>query len=364
MTSLPAPLAPTPPLLPALTSPPVAAVPLPRVVPPLPFHRLARADGRSRWWRPLLVLLVAAVGYAVLELAALLVLVVFDDVAGTSLADRAVATSMTDPFTFGAGFVLIALMMPALLLALRLVGVRPVGLVFSVAGRLRWGWAGAALGRVVVVLVVSFSITQFVVGPLTGEPAVLAPRPGAVVFLLLAVLVVPVQAAAEELVFRGWAMQAVGTWLRHPLFAILLPLPLFVLGHTYDVWGQLDVATFGLAAGWLAWRTGGLEAPIALHVVNNGLITVLVALGYADPDATQGSPVSLAVSSVTLLVVVVWLVRSFDARELARPRVAPAPPAPSSLAPSPFVPASFPAEPATAKPAAMTPAEPAASTAR
>jgi len=324
MTSLPAPPAPTPAPLPALTSSRVTAVPLPRVV-PLSFHRLARVDGRSRWWRPLLVLLVASTGYVVLGLAALLALVLFDAAAGTSLGDRAVATSTTDAFTFGTGFVLIALMMPALLLALRLVGARPLGLIFSVTGRLRWGWAGAALGRVVVVLVVSLSINLFALGPLTGEPAVLAPRPGAVAFLLLAVLVVPLQAAAEELVFRGWAMQAVGTWLRHPLFAVLLPLPVFVLGHDYDVWGQLEVAVFGFAAGWLAWRTGGLEAPIALHVANNALITVLVALGYADPDATQGSPVSLAISSVTLLVVVVWLVRSFDARGLARTRVTPAP---------------------------------------
>jgi hypothetical protein len=61
----------------------------------------------------------------------------------------------------------------------------------------------------------------------------------------------------------------IGRWLRHPAFAILLPVPLFVLGHGYDLLGQIGVGLFAVAAGWLTWRTGGLEAAIALHVVNN-----------------------------------------------------------------------------------------------
>jgi uncharacterized protein len=42
-----------------------------------------------------------------------------------------------------------------------------------------------------------------------------------------------------------------------------------------------DRFAFGAAASWLVWRTGGLEASIALHAANN-----LVSLGYT---ASTGS---------------------------------------------------------------------------
>ena len=301
---------------PAETRTPAGTVPenvAPEDVAPLAFHRLAHADPRRRWWRPLLVLLLATVSYAVLGIGVLVVLLVLDLVAGTSWSVRAVAESLTDPVTFGFGFVVIALMMPALLLALRLAGPRPVGLVFSVAGGVRWRWLGSALWRAAAIHAVAFALLLLVVDPATGAPVALSARPGVIAFLVLAVLVVPFQAAAEELVFRGFAMQAVGTWLRHPAFAVLLPVPFFVVGHPYDVWGQLEVGAFAVVAGWLAWRTGGLEASVALHVVNNVLLAVLAAFGLADLDATQGSPLSLVTSTVTTLVTAVWLLRVFRA---------------------------------------------------
>ena len=52
---------------------------------------------------------------------------------------------------------------------------------------------------------------------------------------------------------------------------------LFALAHgVQDVWLFGDRLAFGLVASWLAWRTGGLEAPIALHIANN-----LVSLVYS-----------------------------------------------------------------------------------
>lgn len=113
-------------------------------------------------------------------------------------------------------------------------------------------------------------------------------------------LVVPFQAAAEEYVFRGYLMQAIGRWLRHPAFAILLPVPLFVLGHLYDPLGQVSVGVFAVAAGWLTWRTGGLEAAIALHVVNNLLAFLLGLAGLSDVNATSPGVDSFIWSTVVV----------------------------------------------------------------
>ena len=125
--------------------------------------------------------------------------------------------------------------------------------------------------------------------------------------LLMVVLLVPIQCFAEELVFRGYLMQTVGRWLKHPAWAILLPVPLFVAGHLYDVWGQASIAVMAITMGVITWRTGGLEAAVALHVVNNCTVTLMAIVGLADLSDTSGGPIdvlfTLAVNGVFLLVV-------------------------------------------------------------
>jgi membrane protease YdiL (CAAX protease family) len=101
-------------------------------------------------------------------------------------------------------------------------------------------------------------------------------------------------------------MQTIGSWLRYPIAAILLPTVGFALGHDYNVWGMLDVAVFGVAAAYLTWRTGGLEAAIVAHVLNNTVLFLLSA-PYAGVESSDGSPLALAVTVVSTPLYV-WLV--------------------------------------------------------
>lgn len=138
---------------------------------------------------------------------------------------------------------------------------------------------------------------------LTGDAIVVDfTHPGIWVMVLLVLVLIPFQAAAEEYVFRGYLMQLVGGWLRHPAFAILFPVPLFVLGHGYDVWGAASVGMFAIVAAWLTWRTGGLEAAISLHIVNNVLIFLLGSVALVDANATSGTPVDLLASGLAMIV--------------------------------------------------------------
>nr|WP_263406241.1 CPBP family intramembrane glutamic endopeptidase [Nanchangia anserum] len=113
------------------------------------------------------------------------------------------------------------------------------------------------------------------------------------------IVLLPAQCAAEELVFRGFLMQSIGTWVRHPAVAIVAPVPFFVLAHLYSGWAMLDIAAFALTAGWLAWRTGGLEAAVALHVANNAVAFAVSTwvIGTID-TTTEGDAVSLAMSLI------------------------------------------------------------------
>ncbi|MCU1404606.1 MAG: family intrarane metalloprotease [Glaciihabitans sp.] len=281
----------------------------------IPFPRLARTSPRYRWWRPLAV---GAVGLAIyLAVSIVIVLVaaivaVLADVSADSgpfavLLSADDLTDMSDPATLTLVLLSIIPMLPAFLLATRIVGARPVGTLSSVAGKVRWSWLIRCLGFAMVTLAVGMALTfglaiaqgtELTVG---FDHTTLAWTLAAIVFL------VPLQAAAEEYIFRGFLMQMIGGWLRHPAFAILLPVPLFVLGHDYGLLGMLDVGLFAVVAGWITWRTGGLEAAIALHVVINVIVLILGAVGLLDPNESDGSLSGIAVTVITS-VLFCWFV--------------------------------------------------------
>nr|WP_269453631.1 CPBP family intramembrane glutamic endopeptidase [Pseudoclavibacter sp. 13-3] len=110
----------------------------------------------------------------------------------------------------------------------------------------------------------------------------------AVLFCMIVVLV-PLQAATEELVFRGLILQTVGGWLRQPWLAAIPSIVLFTAGHGYGFWGQLSIVVFAVTTVWLAIRTGGLEASVALHVINNALLFLVQATGITGDDTLEGS---------------------------------------------------------------------------
>jgi hypothetical protein len=166
-------------------------------------------------------------------------------------------------------------------------GMRPRWLT-SVVPRMRWKFFFACLGLSVVALT-----AQIVVGSLLpgGDGAAVQGRlndftTSTALAAAVILLTTPLQAAGEEYLFRGYLLQAVGSLSRNRWVAIVVTALLFALAHG----GQnfplfFDRLAFGLIAGWLVCRTGGLEAGIALHVLNNFLAFGL-ALSYGDLSET------------------------------------------------------------------------------
>ncbi len=314
----PAPGAPSAPV----PTPAPAPLPAPRPLPAdaatgLPFHRLVFARQRRGWATPLLVGLLGAafwaamLGIVVVALIAI-ALVVPEAAAGILALGEGVTFDLSDPLLMVLVLGTIALLLPAYLLASLIVNGKRIGLISSVAGRLRWRWMLVCLGIALGVTVAASALSLLLPGEEGELDGVLAPQdnPQLWSMLVLLLLLVPFQAAAEEYVFRGYLQQAVGRWLRHPAFAILLPVPLFVLGHLYDPLGQVAVGLFAVVAGWLTWRTGGLEAAIALHIVNNLFAFLLALAGLSDVNASAPGWESLAFSVLLLagFAVVVELV--------------------------------------------------------
>ncbi|RIV40382.1 CPBP family intramembrane metalloprotease [Micromonospora radicis] len=221
----------------------------------------------------------------------------------------------------------LAALIPVVLLAARWVQARPAGTVSSVTGRLRWRWLAICL--LVALPTVTLMIGGFLgLLTLTGDGSDADPegsgwvgvRTFAISMAMLLALV-PLQAAAEEYLCRGWLLQATGAYLRSPWLAIVPQALVFAALHGWGTrWGFADLVFFGLVTGWLTIRTGGLEAAIGLHVVNN-----LVALGLAAATGELASEVTAADAPWQLLAVDLVVVTGYAlvvARLAARRRLA------------------------------------------
>jgi membrane protease YdiL (CAAX protease family) len=309
--------------------------PVQRVESPVAYHRLYRGVPNYRWWRPLVAVLLLAVFVVVATTIVLIIGIVIGALTGQIRFDSAeafttdlyglVELDAANPLKLAIGLGSVAVMLPLVPLALLCAGLRPVGMLSSIRFRLRWRWLLDCLLPALVVMAVVTVLTFVILPPITGEPlqGVSVDVGTFVVSALVILLLVPFQAAAEEYVFRGILMQSLGAWVRWAPLAIVLPTVLFAFGHIYDVWGLLDVAAFGLAAAWITWRTGGLEAGIVMHTVNNVVLFLLLASGMlggtvVTPDG--GSPIALGITIVTMAAYAYWIDRLATRRGLERRR--------------------------------------------
>lgn len=278
---------------------------------------------QHRWWRPLLALTTLMVPYLLIMVAGGIVLGLVMVASGSAFTETDPTLTgldlldFNDPVIFVASIGSLAILIPFSMLAVRVAhGVRP-GYLSSVAGRFRWGWAA----RCVAVILPLWVIYLGVLLALDGGFAFAPPRDWAIKVLLI-VFLVPLQAAGEEYAFRGLLIQSIGSWFRNRWAALVVPIVLgavvFALLHgSLDPWVLFDLATFAALAGYLTWRTGGLEAAVVVHAVNN---VVLFLLDTVQGDlnrslvgaATSSTAPEVAPSIVTSIVVAVLLTKLAD----------------------------------------------------
>jgi membrane protease YdiL (CAAX protease family) len=246
------------------------------------------------WWRPLLGLLMFAVLYAVAALVVTLAVLV------TGVVPVADLLELTDPGVLLMTNLSLIVAIPIVWAAWAVAHGLGRGWSSSVTGRLRWRLFRPLTWRALVTLGVGVVAT---IGISLAEPGVgiTGPVPGYGWLLLVVLLTTPLQSAAEEFVFRGYLSQTVAAWFRTErtgaVVAAVLTAALFSAAHAPpDVLTFLDRFVFGLAASWVTRLTGGLEAAIVLHAVNNVLVFLLAgAVGGAVTTATPPTGVFLLV---------------------------------------------------------------------
>jgi uncharacterized protein len=211
-------------------------------------------------------------------------------------------------------------LIPLCMLVARALNRQAPGLLSSVVGRLRWkpmAWFGlaAVVLELVMLAVIQFGGVELAGGERHGGGA----APDAIAVIAVTLLTSTFQAAGEEYFFRGYLLQAVGALVRSSVVAILVTTVLFTVAHGIWPWQSpalfLDRFAFGLVAGLLAVRTGGLEASIAAHAANNVVTFIFAALtdSVGASLGVQDAPWPLVTVDVVKFMafgaVALWLAR-------------------------------------------------------
>lgn len=313
----------------------------------LTYERLQRLGPDGAWRAPvgvgLLVVLFVA-GQVILGVVVTLWLAVAGN-SSDEISDKLSGDTATPSYLALVNVGWAAAIPAVLLVAFALHRLKP-GWVASVAGVLRWRWLLACFGLAVAALALTVAVSSVLPDQGSGTVDVSGANPWTTAsrdFLLVVLLLTPLQAAGEEFVFRGYLAQAFGGMAARwssavsGAVAVVVPAVLFALAHGLgqDAPIFFDRLAFGLVAGVLVLLTGGLEAGIAMHVLNNFLAFGL-AIFFGDmtetltpTDGTWWSiPVTL-VQSLSYLALTVWASRRMGVQarittailESRRPRV-------------------------------------------
>ena len=144
----------------------------------------------------------------------------------------------------------------------------------------KMGWGPTKVGLRLIGQVLGIQLLCLVWAAVTtvlaaqhGTPG--KPNVGSVSLILAFVLLAPV---VEEIFFRGW-LQARAARLLPAWGATALTSVLFALAHYNGSFVKpLAILALGVGTGWLRQRSGSLIPGTLLHILNNGLVAILIRL--------------------------------------------------------------------------------------
>jgi membrane protease YdiL (CAAX protease family) len=223
--------------------------------------------GRNEWWRYALGIFIIAFSWLVLGYVPYLLLVA-SGVETSPLAE------------FAAVNFSIFMMLAGLAVTVRFIHRRPLRSLITPDARFDWRRAGQA-ALCWVVLAAAIAVIEHFLFPdryyLSFDAARFLP------FLAAVLVLTPIQCLAEELVFRGYAMQGIGLLTRRPAAIAALSSLAFTLPHMLNPevarHGALIMAAnyfvIGLLLATVTLRDGRLELAIGLHAVNNVFLALV-----------------------------------------------------------------------------------------
>ncbi len=220
--------------------------------------------------------------------------------------------------------VILFALFPAGILANRIVFKSKKAELISFTGKARWKWIAPCSLILVPVMVVGMVIQEMI-----NKPFEIELTSKAAITIALTFFFTPLQCMGEEMFFRGWLLQVFGpifknkkiSWL---IFGIGASIFFSVMHEPVNVFVTMSLALFGILACALIYITGGLEAGIIMHTVNNSVLFIISNLAKGGRDFTAAGAVGDAatkdaimtmIGNVIYFLVVVWLWKRYQKKQ-------------------------------------------------
>ena len=263
-----------------------------------------------RVWRPIVALVLGFLGFFLLGMIALVASALIGQLLGGpdwfEAVEGAGGGNMT-PWVFLGNNVGLALMIPLVIGLAVLLFKQPPGWIMSLAGKMRWGWLVRCLVILTPIWLIYMGIDVWL-SIRTGKMPELSANPDTVLLIIGILITQPLQSAGEEFAFRGLANRGAAAFFANQKVGLLVGAVfssvLFMFAHgAGDLWLNIYYFFFGAIACFLTWWTGGLEAAIAMHVVNN--LLAMWTVPFSDISGLFDRQAGVAGPTVLIGVVVI-----------------------------------------------------------
>lgn len=266
-----------------------------------------RTFEKYRWYKPILVFII---GFIILIILQSVIPIIFGTIFGTG-ASGTISGGGYEVLNTEWGEIIsevsVIAMIPALYIAAKIVRDRP----FSSYSSSRGGWNFKLYFKALIIPLIGLLIYNAI------ETAIKGPEGNyhfSILFLIVSMIIVPLQCIAEEYVYRGLIMQTFGSWFKIPVVAILLQTILFSVSHGYNISGLMEIFVSGIVCGFLTWKTNGIEVSSALHTANNFALSLFIMFGLKSSTSTV--PLTEAVMSIIfeiiLCIIIYYIITKTD----------------------------------------------------
>ena len=280
--------------------------------------------GRNTWWRYLMglgLIMFATVFVGGVPLGAAIIYVRLDSNPATDVDLTTGALIGVNPaFSLAVMLAPFVLAFFAILITAAVIHERPAASLVRPGAPIRWGRLLAGFG-LWLVLAAAITLVEQLLFP--GRYQLTLDLGQWLPYALAAIILFPIQAAAEELFFRGYLLQGLGLHTRQTWVLAGVTGLIFALLHIEnpevgsEFWLVMGFyLVFGVALALMTLRDNGLELALGIHAANN-LFASLIAnfKGSAVPSpsiftAATFTPwyslVSTLVGLAALYLIVFW----------------------------------------------------------
>lgn len=278
--------------------------------------------GKNDWWRYVLTIILSLGGGIIVSLIIFTVALILYIVSLSANGPTDVLTSISgiveNPF--------ILILMTGVLygicgalfyICMRFLHKRTIISLINAVSRMRWKMLLKGVGLWFLILFI-FTLPDLIFNP--GSYNISFDPKSYGFLLVLCLLVFPIQASLEELVFRGYLMQGFSLLTKKPWVPLLVTTLLFGLMHVANAPGNfgiaimIDATIIGLMLGIIALGDNGIETAMGIHIANNLYVALIFnsansglpnvpALVTSEPaDPFSGIPFTIIMAALTIAV--------------------------------------------------------------